>query len=97
MTSDQIKTMHTFEARVRQLMQAYEMLNRNVAALKVENAELKANLARHKAQVEMLEHNYAVLKTVRMLEISDQDVKATRQKFTQLIKDIDKRLALLDV
>ena len=44
-----------------------------------------------------LKHDYQTLKTARMLEVSGEDVKASRARIAKLIREVDKCISLLEV
>lgn len=70
--------------------------------LKQENASLKQQLAVKERKLKELEEEivmkdteYANLKIARMI-CSDEDIKETKQKFSGLVREIDKCIALLN-
>ena len=89
MTQDQDIELRNFEARVRQLMLAYQEERQR-------NAELQKKLDAQSC-VEKWKKDYEMLKTARMIEVSGDDVKESRAKLNQLIREVDKCIALLDV
>lgn len=97
MTNEQTIALHNFEALVRQLMKAYEQKCRDNAELQRQLCECKQELAEAKGTIESLKHDYSVLKTARMLEVSGDDVKEAQTRISKLIREVDKCIALLDV
>ena len=95
MTREQEIALRNFEARVRQLMSAYtEVLLQN-RKLNCELAQCKQQLS--EAQIKQQAQQYEVLRTARMIEVSGDDVKASKARIAKLIREVDKCIALLDV
>jgi predicted nucleic acid-binding Zn-ribbon protein len=40
-------------------------------------------------------HDYDMLKTAKMLEVSNGDLEATRQRINKLVRDVDRCITLL--
>lgn len=97
MTSEHEIALRNFEALVRQLMRAYESVRASNEALLLALDENRQKLEQLEGENEMLRHDYELLKTARMIEVSDEDVKASRARIAKLIREVDKCIALLDV
>lgn len=97
MTREQELTLHNFEALVRQLMMAYEEEKRSNAALRSELAKAKEQIESAQSDMLRLKHDYEVLRTARIIEVSGDDVKDARARIAKLIREVDKCIALLDV
>ena len=97
MTREQETDLRNFEARVRQLMSAYADLSRENVKLKAKLQETSQALSDEKDENARLKHDYQTLKTARMLEVSGEDVKASRARIAKLIREVDKCIALLEV
>lgn len=97
MTQEQETALHDFEARVRQLMMAYKEACRENAELKRELDAANQRTAEAEAALAESKRDYDVLKTARMIEVSGDDVKASRARIAKLIREVDKCIALLDV
>lgn len=85
------------ETRVRQLILAYR-------DMKARNAELEQTLAARDKAIELLktkvaaaETDYARLKTAKMMEISNGDLNEAKARMAQLVREVDKCIALLNV
>ncbi len=83
------------DTRLRQLLLQYEELQK-------ENLDLYNALAQEgekvkQLQAELDEKNkaYALLKTAKMLEIGEADVKDAKNKIAKLIREVDNCIALL--
>lgn len=72
-------------------------------ALKDENASLKEQVSMRdeeisglKERVERLSRDYELLKSARMMQITDGDVEEARKRLNRLIRNVSKSLALLN-
>ena len=97
MTQEQDIELRNFEARVRQLMLAYQEARKRNAELQEELATCQQQLADTQKEVEQAKRDYDTLKAARIIEVSGDDVKESRAKLTHLIREVDKCIALLDV
>lgn len=97
MTNEQEIALRNFEARVRQLMMAYQDERRKNADLQAQLEACQQQLAGAELTIDGLKKDYDTLKTARMIEVSGDDVKESRAKIARLIREVDKCIALLDV
>ncbi len=97
MTNEQKVALRNFEARVRQLMMAYQEEKQKNAELQAQLNTCQQQLADAQESVDSLKRDYSNLKTARMIEVSGDDVKESRAKLAHLIREVDKCIALLDV
>ena len=81
--------------RVRQLILQYE-------ALKKENDELRAQIAERdntivglNEVVDQKQKEYQSLKTAKVLEVSDGDLAAVRDRLAKLIRDVNQCITLI--
>ena len=97
MTNEHEIALRNFEALVRQLMRAYERERASNEALQQALDENRQKLEQKEKENEELKRNYELLKTARMIEVSGDDIKASRARIAKLIREVDKCIALLDV
>lgn len=97
MTNEQEIALRNFEARVRQLMMAYQDERQKNADLQAQLEACQQQLAGAKQTIDGLRKDYNTLKTARMIEVSGDDVKESRARIARLIREVDKCIALLDV
>lgn len=95
MTEDERYRVKQFEARVRQLLLQYQTLQKA-------NQDLQDTVSRKEKEIEQLQlqlvqckSDYQYLKTAKMMEISDGDIKETRQKISRLVREVNKCIGLL--
>lgn len=84
-----------FTTLVRSLLGRYK-------ELRTELADVKKKLADNEKMAKEMEnlanasmHDYDMLKMVKMLEVSDEDIAVTRKRINRLIHDVDKCITLL--
>lgn len=97
MTNEQEVKLHNFEARVRQMMMAYIEERKLNQSLQEQLDACRQQLIDAQASVERLKQDYDTLKMARMIEVSGDDVKESRNRLAHLIREVDKCIALLDV
>ncbi len=97
MTNEHEIALRNFEALVRQLMRAYEREQATSQALQQELDKNRQELEQKEKENEELRRDYELLKTARMIEVSGEDIKASRARIARLIREVDKCIALLDV
>lgn len=97
MTQEQEAQLKTFKYLVTRLIDDYQAERARCASLKAQVEELKQRLAVAESETAGARHDYEVLKMARMLEVSGDDVQASRQRLARLIREVDKCIALLSV
>ena len=95
MTADEEKTIKTLETRVRQLILKFQQLQEDNEELLADLVAKDNELQKLKQQNKQLEAEYADLKMAKMLEIGDTDLSAAKLRISQLVRDVDKCIALL--
>ena len=93
MTNEQEIALRNFEARVRQLMMAYQDERQKNADLQAQLEACQQQLAGAEQTIDGLKKDYDTLKTARMIEVSGDDVKESRAKIARLIREVDKCIA----
>ena len=90
------EVLKTFTTRVRQLMLSYKTLKDENASLKEQVSMRDAEISGLKERVERLSRDYELLKSARMMQITDGDVEEARKRLNKLIINISRSLALLN-
>ena len=90
------EVLKTFTTRVRQLMLSYKELKDENTALKGQISARDEEIDGLKQRVERLTRDYDLLKTARMMQITDGDVEEARKRLNKLIRNVSKSLALLN-
>ncbi len=96
MTEADRRTLKKFDAKVRRLIASYVALQR-------ENAELYEELEKKEKEIDALQQQAALykedynnLRLARMIEISDSDFKDAKQKITNLVREVNNCINLLN-
>lgn len=84
-----------FTTLVRQLLRKYKEMRSELADVKQQLAaqEIEAKEMENLASASM--HDYDMLKTAKMLEVSDGDLMTARKRVNKLIRDVDRCITLL--
>jgi hypothetical protein len=96
MTDDEKKRLDTFEARLRQLIFLYEEEKRKTAGLEQLLTEKEYEKEKVCAERDALEQKYANLKNAMAISLNGGDVKETKQRLSNLVREVDKCIALLN-
>ena len=95
MTDSERQQLNQFEARVRQLLLQYKTLQADNQQLMQQVATLQGQVEGLNQQIDQLQLDYKTLKTARMIEVSDIDMKNAKQTITQLVREVNKCIGLL--
>lgn len=95
MTDEELRGLKNFEAQIRVLLLKYK-------SVKEENDELRRALEeqenatrRVEAELSQSKEDYRRLKTARMIEVSDTDVREAKNRITRLVREVNKCIGLL--
>lgn len=88
-------TLQRLETRVRQLILQDKSLRDEIVTLKAQLSEHEQQIRRLSAERDDIAQHYSNLKVARILELSDTDTRSARQRLNQLVRDVDKCIALL--
>lgn len=94
MASDE-QTLALFQTRVRQMLLQFKQLKKENEELyaMVDKAENEARELR--AELKRKTDEYDTLKMTKMLEVSDADMDASKNRLARLIRDVNKCIAIL--
>ena len=95
MANDAKTILHELETRVRQLILQDKELQQKIDAQFAEIANLKQRITSQDQQYQELSDKYAKLKTAKILELGDNDMRNARLQLNRLVRDVDKCIALL--
>ena len=88
MTDEERKIIKNFEARVRSLILQYQDMQKEVSAL-------NATIAEKNDEISQCKEDYIPLKTARMIEVTDSDVKEAKARITRLVREVNRCIGLL--
>lgn len=97
MTKEEEQNLQVLQTRVRQLILAYKEQQRQNGLLEKELRLCKEQLQQAEESRQQAVAQYDNLKAAKILEVSGEDVKATRARLAKLIKLVDKSIARLNV
>lgn len=95
MTAEERQSMRKFEAKVRSVIAKFRVLQKENADLYAELEEKENEIARLEEELKQRTSDYKNLKLAKMIDISDSDVKESRQKITKLVREINKCISIL--
>jgi len=96
MTEEQLKIIRNFEVRIRQMFFLCDQLKEKNRELQLQLNEQKSindSLRKENTQVQL---KYDNLKVARMISVSRDDFKTTKNRLSKLVRDVDKCIALLN-
>jgi len=96
MTEGQTKTIRNFEVRVRQILFLCDKLKEENAALQSQFAGQKSLNDSLREENSQLQFKYDNLKIARMVSVNHDDFKATKNRLSKLVREVDKCIALLN-
>jgi len=96
MTEDQNKLLANFEARVRQLVFLCNELKQENSELRLQLDILKTSYFNLEAENKTIKVKYDNLKMVRIVSIRQDDFKGAKARLSNLVKEVDKCIALLN-
>lgn len=97
MTDDNKKIISDCEFEVRRLLLYAQKQKEKIAELTLTVENLQNKLSEQLNRNDELNTAYTNLKTARMLQISDSDVKNAKAQIAKLVREIDKCIALLNI
>lgn len=95
MTADEKRQMKDFEMSVRQVLALCQRLKDERARLLGSLEKTMQELSDVRRQLEVARQDYANLKTAKMLEISDSDIRNARQRISRLVREVNKCIGML--
>lgn len=95
MTPEERQSMKQFEAKVRQVLAQFRVLKQENADLYSELEKKEFEISELKQQKQQLLSDYHNLKLAKMIQVSDTDIKESKQKITNLIREVNKCINIL--
>ena len=85
----------TFQTRVRQMILRFQQLKKENDELYSMVDKSEKEIARLRTELEQKTKDYNSLKMARMLSVSDDDITASKDRLSRLIRDVNKCMAML--
>lgn len=95
MTETERQSMKRFEAKVRQAIAQIRVLRQENADLYEELESKDEELKELKAELAKSKTDYNNLKLAKMIDISDTDIKESKLKISNLVREINKCINIL--
>ena len=96
MTEDQKEQLNIFETRLHRLIYLCEELKkRNVELSNTLDMEIKKKETLN-VQLENLKNDYSNLKTATVISLRTQDVKDSKKRLSNIVREIDQCIALMN-
>ena len=89
------QTIAVFQTRVHDLLERFKQLKQENADLCQKVGQYEQDLASLRAQLAQADNDYKALKMARMIEITDGDIESAKNHITQLVRDINRCIAIL--
>ncbi|MBQ9362846.1 MAG: hypothetical protein IJT97_05410 [Bacteroidaceae bacterium] len=96
MTEAERQTLKKFDAKVRNLLASYVALQRENTDLYEELEKKEEEIHNLQEQVQQHKKDYNNLKLAKMIEISDTDIKDAKQRITNLVREVNNCINLLN-
>ena len=84
-----------FQTRVRDLLERFKPLEPENADLLKKVEKNEQDISDLRAQLAQADNDYKALKLARMIEITDGDIEGAKTRIGQLVRDINKCIAIL--
>ena len=95
MTQEDKQQLKNFDARVRQLIASYRVLQQENADLYAELDSRDNEIIQLKASLKQAKRDYDNLKLAKMLAVSDNEMRSARQTITSLVREVNKCINIL--
>lgn len=95
MSPQMTELMRRLETRVMQLLEQRDTLSKQVSQLQQQLANEKAQQTQLQEQCTALGEQLAHLKMAKYIDMADNDAKDLRGRVRQMVRDIDKCIAML--
>ena len=86
---------YEFSKQVRQLLLKYNEMRQELHDMKERVSAQERDVKSMETLANASMHDYDMLKTAKMLEVSNGDLEATRQRINKLVRDVDRCITLL--
>lgn len=96
MTDEEKKLLNSFETQLRHFIYIYDELKRDNEKLRQMLQSKEEAYQKSIADYKELEKNYINLKNATTISLNGSDVKETKLRLSQLVREVDKCIALLN-
>ena len=89
------KALATFETRIRQMILRFQELKKENKSLYEMLQKNEQDMNQLRQKLEQQQSDYNSLKMAKMIEITDGDLTGDKDRLSQLIRDVNKCIAIL--
>lgn len=89
------KVITVFSTRVRQMILRFQELKKENEELYAMVEQSEKEIQSLNSQISKINYEYEVLKTAKMMEITDGDLQGAKDRVAKLIRDVNKCIAIL--
>ena len=86
----------SLESKIEKLVDSHHRTKKELSALQNQNNHLNQTIAQQKQTIKELEDKYKVLKLSKSLSTSNENTHELKLKVNELIREVDKCIALLN-
>ncbi len=96
MTNENIEIVNNLQNKIMRLVERYERVKSDFELLKAQNDQLTTQLEGSARDIADLKEKYNTLKFSKAIETSSGDVHFAKIRINQIVREIDKCIALLN-
>lgn len=96
MTEEDKRLLKTFESKLQNLIYLFGEQKKEIAMLRQLLVAKEAEIVRLEESRKELESKYANLKAARIISINDNELRDTKKRLADLVREVDKCIALLN-
>lgn len=89
------QSLKKIDAKIRNLIAQYRVLQKENEDLYTELESKEAEIKQLKEEVAQRTQDYKNLKLAKMIEVSDNDLKESKMKITRLVREVNKCINIL--
>jgi chromosome segregation ATPase len=86
----------SLEGKIEKLVNSHRQVKKDLLAIQTENKVLNQTIIEHKKSLKELEENHKTLKLSKSLTTNKENSTEIKQKINELIREVDKCIALLN-
>ena len=90
-----LHALRSFESEVRQLLAGYKKQQEELRSLHLLLSSKEVEMGQLQSSIRSYERAYSNLKTARMLEVRDGDIRSAKLRITRLVREVNKCIRLL--
>ena len=89
-------TLHSLQSKIEKIVHLYTKLQEDYSKMASESTELQKTIEQQKSAISNLEEKHKILKLAKTLNINENNSTELKYKINELVREIDKSIALLN-